>query len=292
MNLHFLGGFLLAEGSVTPEQLAMAMAHQARANRRIGELAREMGLLDAGQVEEILRLQANTDLSFGELATAGKYLNRKSLNDLLFHQNVLQVHLGEALLATGALTPAQFHSALERFALADADQRAAISLLLAGYEEQRELTILLSALERAFPRFAALPLKTCGLLPAGQIDALPHTFGLVIERPGRDDLRIFLKMDESMLRLLARGLTGAAPGGGAGAGLEAAGFFFQVVSQYCRQNLAALGENARCRAPGCEARPACASPAWLRLSLVCPDAAMGLVASCCPKHGTCAERIR
>lgn len=291
MNLHFLGGYLLADGLVTPEQLARAMAHQANSNRRLGELALEMGLLTPEQVEDIIRLQGSTDLSFGELAMAKGYLSRKSLIDLLFHQNVCQVHLGEALLLTGALTPEQFHSALKRFGQTDADHRASISLLLADYEEQHVLTILLRALERAFMRFVALPLKVCTLLAAEEIDALPHAFGMAIEIPGRERIRIVLKMDDRMLRLMAQGLTGAdlptaAP---ASTGLEAAGVFFQVVSHYCRQSLDTLVESGRCYTIGREILPPCDSPSCLRLSLVCPDATMSLAASCCPRPPSCTE---
>lgn len=286
MNLHFLGGYLLAEGSVTPEQLAQAIAHQARANRRLGELARNMGVLTPEQVAELLRLQGDTDLSFGELAMAKGYLSRKCLNDLLFHQAVCQVHLGEALLTTGALTPEQFQASLERFAQVDATQRNTVSFLLAESAEQQALTILLRALERAFLRFVGLPLKACGLLSAAEIDALPHAFGLAIVLPGRRDIEVLLRMDDRMLGLMTSSLAHethalleAGPANSAEDALEAAGVFFQVVARYCRQNLEALATGALCRTlEGGYALPGDAQ-ARLRLSLVCPDAAMGLVST-------------
>ena len=53
MDTVFLGQFLIQEGVISPEQLDLALAHQRRANRRLGEIAVERGLIEILDAERV-----------------------------------------------------------------------------------------------------------------------------------------------------------------------------------------------------------------------------------------------
>ncbi len=316
MTPHFLGGYLLAAGAVTPEQLAMAMARLTLANRKVGELALGLNLLTSEQVEDILRQQADTDLNFGELALAKGYLNKNALNDLLYHQNVHQVHLGEALLENGVLTPHQYQAILERFLLDQAGHQNVLNALLTEFAEHQILSTLLLALERAFARFVGLPLKTRVDLPGQDTAARPRAFSLCATGPDQQPMHFSLDMDDQMLAVIGRGFQnaspeiiaqdssadgipdadpGSAPPSTPAQALqdgpqpvtghtEAVEAFFRVVSRYFNLNLPPTGQGTLLRTledSPCQPDLGCTP---VRLSLVCPVAAMGFTAACTPAH--------
>ena len=219
MNHLFLGSFLKGEGLVSEDQILEAAAHQAESNRRLGDLAVEAGLLTPAQVEELLSLQRETDMAFGVLAVSRGFVTKRHMDELLFRQQVHQIHLGEALLSLGHLSPEQFSDGLTRYHELKKAQRRNLEELFGTSNCPAAVGELVQALERAFLRFAACPLKAQGAMATDLDAAFTETRAMLIVAPDGASLHLELSFGPEMLALLrARRAGGGGTGGAHGAG--------------------------------------------------------------------------
>ncbi|WP_051261483.1 hypothetical protein [Desulfovibrio inopinatus] len=150
----FLGQYLLQKNAVSEKALNEALAYQRKANNRIGELAIQEGVLSRKAVEAIIAAQRETDASFGDLAVRLGYLSQRQIDDLLFKQKVHSVYLGEALLELGHLSAEQYCHLLDEYVDEKKKRQENVHYLLEGYPENRFLSQMTEALQKAFFRFA------------------------------------------------------------------------------------------------------------------------------------------
>jgi hypothetical protein len=275
MNFQFLGAFLLERGIVTQQQIDEATVFQAEANHRIGAYALEAGLLTLEQVDVVLGLQRETDLSFGELAVLNGFALKRDLDSLLFRQQVNQIHLGEALLKLGHLTSEQFNEMLALYTARENSRRAKLAKLYSHRCDCDLLEVLISAVERAFFRFAHCPLKAQGEFSVNELERLTLSFssGITIERDAA--LRFTLHLGPDMLSIISRAAAGEdLPDAET---VEAAREIVDVVCHYLRK---AVDSSSRVTGPCLRAISEHASDEeCLRLKLACPKAAIGLTVS-------------
>lgn len=62
-------------GLLTPDQIKLVLARQLKNDKRFGEMAVSLGLLDQSHVDELLCLQASHKLMFGEALMVKGYLS-------------------------------------------------------------------------------------------------------------------------------------------------------------------------------------------------------------------------
>lgn len=280
MSFQFLGHYLLRNGVVTQSQVDEAVAHQAEANRRLGDMAVERGLLSPQQVDEILSNQRDTDLSFGQLAVTLGFVSKRDMDSLLFRQQVHQVHLGEALLILGHLTPQQFCQHLDAFAAQEKARKEALDRLFSGHCAREALETLSAALERAFLRFARCPLKAQGALDGKTLADMPLHHSLSIPLDQDSVLHFTLHLGEDMLKVLddeAR-RRGRAPKSSDDALREVLDIL-DIIGRYLCSSLGARSlPPPNC--PMADVPPGeIGENACLRMLLACPLASVGLTVS-------------
>jgi len=275
MNFQFLGVFLLEEGIVSQQQLDEATAYQAEANRRLGTYAIEAGLLTQKQVDILLGLQRETDLSFGELAVINGFVLKRDMDSLLFRQQVNQIHLGEALLRLGHVSSEQFSEMLARYTERENRRRAKLAKLYSHRCDCDLLEVLISAVERAFLRFAHCPLKAQGEFLTDELENLTLGFssGIFIEADAT--LRFTLHLGPDMLSIISRAAAGEdIPGPET---VEAAREIADVICRYLRKAVDASSHVTEpCARTISDHAP---DEECLRLKLACPKAAIGLTVS-------------
>jgi hypothetical protein len=105
--------FLYYAGVVDWNQLVAAMRWQRRARPRIGEIARQMGLLSSEEVRDILRRQL-PDERFGEAALRLRRLDLLRLFALLSRQRRFDRPIGRFFVEHGILTPRGLAEQLDR----------------------------------------------------------------------------------------------------------------------------------------------------------------------------------
>ncbi len=98
------GHYLLKKDLITPKQLIEARIYQIRNNKKVGALAQERGWLKEDQVYRVLAIQEETGGRFCEIAVAENLLTKKQVNELLKLQGDKYMYFGEALVQIGALT--------------------------------------------------------------------------------------------------------------------------------------------------------------------------------------------
>lgn len=279
MNFQFLGSFLLGLGVVTQAQIDEAMAYQADSNRRLGDLAVEAGMLTPEQVEDVLDRQRATDRSFGGLAVSLGYISQRRMDELLFRQKVRQVHLGEALLALGHLTAEQFSRCLEMHAAQEKQRLAVLDGMLSSHCGRRVLGELVSALERAFQRFAHCPLKAQGVLDDLRLNSLTQNASSEVTIAGLGTVRFTLRLGPEMMDIMAAALAeDDLIGKDIGVAVDD---LLGIICCYLEKSLAkacSAGSCAMSLPPGTPPVGDC-----LRLRLACPEADLGLIAAFIPE---------
>lgn len=275
MNFQFLGAFLLEQGLATQQQIDEALAFQAEANLRLGAYAIEAGLLTQEQVDIVLGLQRETDLNFGELAVLNGFVPKSGMDSLLFHQQVNQVHLGEALLRLGHLTSEQFGPVLRMYSERENSRRAKLTLLYSHCCGRDFLEVLISAVERAFLRFAHCPLKAQGELFGEELEHLPQGFSSDISLGEGVALRFMLHLGADMLAIISHSASGEnLPDVEA---REAAREIADVICHYLRKAVGASSDVTEPRTH--EFSGHAPDKDCFRLKLACPKAAIGLTVS-------------
>ncbi len=121
MSLRYLlfGQYLAKKGLITEQEIVWARIMQKRENKRIGQLARERGLMSKEDVEKVLTLQEHDpDKRFVELAVEQKILGPEEVEKLLREQEDSHLFFGDALVKLGSLTKEELERELVEFSQA------------------------------------------------------------------------------------------------------------------------------------------------------------------------------
>lgn len=105
---------LVDEGRISPTAFVRALRQQMRCRKPIGQLAVERGLMDMGQVFDVLAKQDASDAPFGELAIELGYLTREQVSELVVQQLESMPKFEEILVQTGAISKKDLQRALTK----------------------------------------------------------------------------------------------------------------------------------------------------------------------------------
>lgn len=112
------GKFLVSRGLLRPEQLLEALEHQQSAKVSIGRIAFQEGILPLEKVLEILTLQQELGEKrkpFGELAIELGYLDAAQREELVRRQQRSTAPLAQVIVELGLLDFDLVKSALEEY---------------------------------------------------------------------------------------------------------------------------------------------------------------------------------
>ena len=115
MFLQFFGGYLLNNKIVTSEQLTDALDEKKNTRMRLGVLAINDELMSAEQVEQVNAAQQTVDKLFGDLAVEMGFLKASDVSELLHKQPTDYLLLGQTLVNNGAITNAEFETAINDY---------------------------------------------------------------------------------------------------------------------------------------------------------------------------------
>ncbi len=104
MYSQFFGNYLLSKHAVPVDKLLLAIEEHHTRHLKLGTLAIHAGLLNAAQVEEILKCQLHKDKRFGELAIELEYLTQEQVDSLLKQQTPDYLLIGQSLVENGVLS--------------------------------------------------------------------------------------------------------------------------------------------------------------------------------------------
>jgi hypothetical protein len=198
VSVNFLGRFLVQEGVISETELVEATRLQEQCNRRLGELARQKGVMSGEQVGEIFEAQRTLDAPFGEIAVRRKFIDRNSLNSLLFTQKIGCRHLGECLLMLGHLSRDQFATLLDRYQGGQRAHAINIEYLLAGSGENALLCMAWASVEKAFARFAGTLLKIESVGAASGVGEFDTGFCIETDLSGQGHVCLGLALNLSL----------------------------------------------------------------------------------------------
>ncbi|MCA9627476.1 MAG: hypothetical protein KC766_07415 [Myxococcales bacterium] len=99
--------YIVTSGAVPNDRLQQAFEARAARTPRVGQIAREMGMLSSRQVLELLDHQRTSTSRFCELAVEKRMLTERQVLRILTEQAGRRPALLEVLLDTGALTRAE-----------------------------------------------------------------------------------------------------------------------------------------------------------------------------------------
>lgn len=97
------GQFLRAKGLISDEDIFNARQFQKTHNRRIGEVAVELGFMSPAAVDKLLVAQEESGMRFGELAIKIGFLGQAELDEVVEYIEMNYVFFGEALVRLGFL---------------------------------------------------------------------------------------------------------------------------------------------------------------------------------------------
>ncbi|MBR1739948.1 MAG: chemotaxis protein CheX [Ruminococcus sp.] len=115
MFAQFFGGYLFNKKLVTAEALTQAFEDKKNTRMRLGVLAINAGLMTADQVEHVNVTQQSVDKRFGDLAVQLGYVTEEQVDALLSQQPTDYLLLGQTLVNNGALTNAEFETAINDY---------------------------------------------------------------------------------------------------------------------------------------------------------------------------------
>ena len=104
MSVKFFGQFLIESGEVDAGQIREALDLMDGANRSLGEVAVEAGLMTKADADRVNVAQREQDRPFGKLAVEMRLLTKKQLEEVLRKQEAGRVRIGEALVHLGHLS--------------------------------------------------------------------------------------------------------------------------------------------------------------------------------------------
>jgi len=109
------GDFLIEKGLITEEKRDDALAVQKAVNLRLGILASMDEIISVAQIYEVLERQRLTGKPFGETARELYLIDEGQLGHLLKRQNSLKMKVGDILVGLLYLKKEAMEAALEHF---------------------------------------------------------------------------------------------------------------------------------------------------------------------------------
>ena len=115
MGIKFFGHYLLDEGKLNNEQLVEAISYQSEHNLSLGELAVREGFITAKEADTINDRQRSLDKRFGEVAISLELLDDPQIDELLTIQKREKIFFGEILILKNFMSQDQLDAELAHF---------------------------------------------------------------------------------------------------------------------------------------------------------------------------------
>ncbi|PQO35560.1 response regulator [Blastopirellula marina] len=107
--------YLVLRGAISPQMLELARTALARSVKPIGQIALQGGYLSVADLMQVLQHQADTQALFGATAVELGLLTREQVLELLEKQKHLSTTPQDAIITTGAMTPANLNRYLAEY---------------------------------------------------------------------------------------------------------------------------------------------------------------------------------
>ena len=205
MRLKFFGQFLLEENYISSYLLGEALELMDQTNRKLGELAEELGYLKKSQIQDICCNQKIEDALFGELAVKQCLLSETQVKDLLAEQEQKRLRIGDAIVQLGFLSSDKIETYYNEFEREQRKLRRAPTLppTLVG---NPLVEFLVEFLPRISLRLAGVRLKIVDGCQAVERHMKEYTASIMIT--GEGDLNLMLTADNAFATRIMDGLLG------------------------------------------------------------------------------------
>lgn len=115
MAVKFFGQYLVEQGIVTVDALLEAICLQKQKQLKLGEVAVEMDMITAADIERVHNAQTFSNMRFGDLLVEMGLLTSAQLEEVVCRQKSTHLYIGDALIQIGALKDISLQRHLESF---------------------------------------------------------------------------------------------------------------------------------------------------------------------------------
>jgi len=249
MGIKFFGQYLIESGEVDPASLRASLDLMERENQTLGELAVQAGFASESDCRRVNGEQRRLDRPFGELAREMGILNSIELEELLQAQLETRINVGDALVQLGQLTSDRLAELEDLFKREQSQMPRGKIGLPAPLSSNRMAICVVDMLPRQTVRMARLEAQIgeAEALRAGDSEVNLVASLVIVGSPG---LEIHLLSELSFARKLATGLAGLPESSiTADLCLDGLGEFLNVLAGNAMSGLEAEGVECRIEAP-------------------------------------------
>ncbi len=206
MAVKFFGQFLIEQGEIDAEQLCAALDLMRAENRQLGAIGVEKGFLRQTDADWINLQQRITDQNFGEIACNMGLLGARELDEIVAIQLETRLFVGEALVQLGSLPEDRLPTLLDRFKLDQAPYETEQRKLDADLGQNPAAPLVLDLLPKLCLRMATVQMKIGSGQPLSRLTSYP--FNVRVSMSGAKGLSTTLVCDEVFGRRLAASVSG------------------------------------------------------------------------------------
>ena len=210
MGVKYFGQFLIERGVVTADQLLKAVDLQAEKNLDFGGACVKLGLLDARQAQGLNDKQRFTDKRIGELARDEGLLREAQVTEVLTYQRNSHLHIGQALVQLGHISPVALESELAAFKADQAIYEVEKLVLPAGTEHAEAISAMVDLGRKLLLRIAKINSKV-GVPRVHQGETLPGQCMVSLTMHSGSELEAYLELPLLLAHEVNRGMLGIGP---------------------------------------------------------------------------------
>lgn len=205
MGIKFFGQFLIESGVVDLTCLHSALELMDRENLTVGDLAVQAGFASKIECRRVNDEQRRLDRPFGELAREMGILNSIELEEILQNQYETRIHVGDALVRLGQLSRDQLAEFEELFKRDQADVGRSDVALPKALAKNRLAATLVDVLPRYCMRMARLEARVGVGQPVGVADSDTNLIASLL-MVGSAGIEMSIMSDISFARKLSAGI--------------------------------------------------------------------------------------
>lgn len=249
MGIKFFGQFLIELGVVDAAGLHAALELMEQENLTVGDLAVRAGFATEAECLRVNTEQRRLDRRFGELAQEMGILNAVEVEEILLNQLETRINVGDALIRLGQITREQLSEYEELFKRDQADVGRGNAILPKALANIRVAKTLVDLLPRLCMRTARLAVR----IADGQIFVAPDPeTNLVasVMMTGNPGVEVLMLAEIAFARKLSSGIAGLPEDSlNAELCLDGLGEFLNVLAGNAMSDLETKGVEYRLEAP-------------------------------------------
>jgi hypothetical protein len=249
MGIKFFGQYLIEMAEVDPESLRSSLDLMERENLTLGEHAVQAGFASESDCRRVNGEQRRLDRPFGELAREMGILNSIELEELLQSQIETRINVGGALVQLGHLSLDRLAELEDLFKQDQAKTHGSDPVLPEALSKNRLALGVVDLLPRFTMRMSRLESQIGDAEPLRAIDPAMNLVASLV-MVGSPGLEIHLLSELSFARKLGAGIAGLAESSvTADLCLDGLGEFLNVLAGNAVSSLETEGVEIRLEAP-------------------------------------------